>query len=582
MLWHAVTVGHWELVGTFVELVTIPDHMVSSVAKAAVAQGQWLCVFKLLQKYKHFDQSLLVASCPADKQVQSFESLKELVRSDVVKYMPVLGITLLFFVGGDAGEVDSQDAMDFLSEAIRDNLTVRWWTMMIAEGFYSHYLCLSGDHQNQILTILKKAHYTSERSVCGLLAITLAVASRSFDIVPEILSRGILQIEVAVPYVLELALKHEKWLSVGALLQRLVASPDLSWSWRESSVGVHLRSYFEFTQHIDLDRETILQPLRDVCMENGFCEATVLLSFWSGEKDKVLDFLRQNNTASMMRCVLHACVNMDGWDIALQILERQEEFPGVRRHLDNLLWYAAKSENYFFGQAQKEIVQRLIEAGSCTDPKILEGVLPVINTVELFEKLLEHDHINLAQATATGRPFFVRLACRYAQTKAREVLWLEGHLRMEEEDVYGDVQKWYRMLQMAVAAGLSTQCRGSVHPFWSKSDGFDDLMHSPAIFGNVDVLELLYNIGATSYHEIHKLKLKFEQEITSSIISGQRAQKVRECVQCLAKAPRSLRDLCRLEVSFLIGCRKDRRQRAEALGLTRLLTGYVLFHDVLS
>nr|KAG5703054.1 hypothetical protein BaRGS_016215 [Batillaria attramentaria] len=104
-----------------------------------------------------------------------------------------------------------------------------------------------------------------------------------------------------------------------------------------------------------------------------------------------------------------------------------------------------------------------------------------------------------------------------------------------------------------------------------------------AYAGMVDLVNLLYQTGATCSAEMRRLMTRPQigvydivGDADSEVLAG-----VHRYLEDVVSRPRRLLDLCRLELSRIIGCRADRKERALSLGLPLELTRVVLFYDVL-
>ena len=104
-------------------------------------------------------------------------------------------------------------------------------------------------------------------------------------------------------------------------------------------------------------------------------------------------------------------------------------------------------------------------------------------------------------------------------------------------------------------------------------EAFSSPMKRAVETGQLRIAKMVYASGACSNREVHELS-------TSPIIRLTARRDVLEFVEDISSQPRSLRDLCSLTVSHLIGCGAGRDDRAARAGLPPAVRRQVLLEHV--
>lgn len=139
------------------------------------------------------------------------------------------------------------------------------------------------------------------------------------------------------------------------------------------------------------------------------------------------------------------------------------------------------------------------------------------------------------------------------------------------------------MVRLCIRSGISTRefcnesCSGNSLPV-VVSVGLDRPLKEATYNGQLSLVKLLYQSGATSNEELYRLKT--DGSLKTRLETQGRGDIVQYLEQA-ASSPRSLQDLCRLRVSHLIGCRPGRAQRIQSLPLTLIVRDLVSFNDIL-
>ncbi|KAK7089331.1 uncharacterized protein [Littorina saxatilis] len=97
--------------------------------------------------------------------------------------------------------------------------------------------------------------------------------------------------------------------------------------------------------------------------------------------------------------------------------------------------------------------------------------------------------------------------------------------------------------------------------------------------GQMPLVKLLYKAGACSNTQLFRCK---ENADLRNQLQGQRRQGIVEYLDHAATTPRTLQDLCRLQVSHLIGCHPGRVDRVMSLDIYARAKDLINFKDVLS
>ncbi|KAK7108468.1 uncharacterized protein [Littorina saxatilis] len=97
--------------------------------------------------------------------------------------------------------------------------------------------------------------------------------------------------------------------------------------------------------------------------------------------------------------------------------------------------------------------------------------------------------------------------------------------------------------------------------------------------GQMPLVKLLYQAGACSNKQLFRCK---ENADLRNQLQGQGRQDIVEYLDHAATTPRILQDLCRLQVSHLIGCHPDRVERVMSLDMPWPAKDLINFNDVLS
>ena len=182
-------------------------------------------------------------------------------------------------------------------------------------------------------------------------------------------------------------------------------------------------------------------------------------------------------------------------------------------------------------------------------------------------------------------------ACKAGNSRLFQLLWSKGGdlvamdargftpLRYAVESREGALSA---VVGACVAGGASsrqpfTGCPG----IWgSVTDVFRPSTNTPCPFvyafstANLALLTLLTSSGCWSFSTLHSLATLCDTADLHLLTPAQ--TEVIRFVQRLSQSPPSLQNLCRWEISRLIGCRADRKWRARHLGLPSMLRDFVL------
>lgn len=96
--------------------------------------------------------------------------------------------------------------------------------------------------------------------------------------------------------------------------------------------------------------------------------------------------------------------------------------------------------------------------------------------------------------------------------------------------------------------------------------------------GQMPLVKLLHISGAASNAEL--VRLKNDQGLIGQL-SRQGRGDIIQYIQDAACTPRSLKDLCRLRISHLLGCQPGRKERIKSLPVPRLAKDFIRFRDIL-
>ena len=140
---------------------------------------------------------------------------------------------------------------------------------------------------------------------------------------------------------------------------------------------------------------------------------------------------------------------------------------------------------------------------------------------------------------------------------------------------FGDREE---MVKLCIEAGLSTHVPPRTSQYWS-------LMYDPSPMetalrnGQLPLVKLLHKAGACSHEEL--FRLQHDPDLKTRL-KGQGRQDILQYLDTAATTPRSLQDLCRLQISHLLGCRPGRPERVMSLGGPWPVRHLINFEDVLS
>ncbi|KAK7487294.1 hypothetical protein BaRGS_00021522 [Batillaria attramentaria] len=97
--------------------------------------------------------------------------------------------------------------------------------------------------------------------------------------------------------------------------------------------------------------------------------------------------------------------------------------------------------------------------------------------------------------------------------------------------------------------------------------------------GDLPLVRLLYDCGSASNFEIYNMT---SNSVLTKQLYDDWAGDVYEFLQEAAENPCSLKHLCRLAVSHIVGCRPGRQERVASLPVPEHLRDYISFSDILS
>ena len=134
------------------------------------------------------------------------------------------------------------------------------------------------------------------------------------------------------------------------------------------------------------------------------------------------------------------------------------------------------------------------------------------------------------------------------------------------------------MVKLCIEAGLSTHVPPRTSQNWSLM--FDPSPMETALHnGQLPLVKLLHKAGACSNGELFRLQ---HDPVLKTRLKGQGRQDILQYLDTAATTPRSLQDLCRLQISHLLGCRPGRPERVMSLGGPWPVRHLINFEDILS
>lgn len=187
----------------------------------------------------------------------------------------------------------------------------------------------------------------------------------------------------------------------------------------------------------------------------------------------------------------------------------------------------------------------------------------------------------------------MHLACKIGDPCFFKVLWRKGGnpSKVDKQGctpllfaVEGGWERTEDLIRACIDCGTSTwQRQLNARPCDSHSSTFAINLLTSAFYraycnGDLPTLMLLLSSGSVSNAELHELRQLSEYRQADEV--SEKQQQVISFAQRVAKVPPTLQDLCRWEISHMIGCQSNRVARACSLELPSLLTSYILFANV--
>ena len=341
--------------------------------------------------------------------------------------------------------------------------------------------------------------------------------------------------------------------------------------------------------------------LTDWCLETSHGQLALLLSVMSGDEERVARVIDQHKDSiccKVFKVCFHLAVKNTNWGSAvtclrcLSIADAEEAVTYRMRGFDNdlsdLIGKCRERELYSWAtylgvwtrnwenvntdlvhcQSDTSVVDFAIEQASEEDEwDVVRAHLTRCSQDQDLLGSLLHCAVFSGQSDC----------CKTLMTRVDPLLTesVTGTLLYAAVTSDGDREK---MVKLCIEAGLPTH----VPPRTSQnlSSMYDRSPMETALYnGQLPLVKLLHKAGACSNGEL--FRLQHDPDLKTRL-KGQGRQDILQYLDTAATTPRSLQDLCRLQISHLLGCRPGRPERVMSLGGPWPVRHLINFEDVLS
>ena len=260
-----------------------------------------------------------------------------------------------------------------------------------------------------------------------------------------------------------------------------------------------------------------LEALIQNCNDNGMRSWSLHIAAWSRQWDLVSEQITTLHDRSILDFIIAEAAHRQRWDLVLSLLNRCSPTPAA-------------------------LAEPLIHAVRHGEPEIAQLLMHIIDP-------------------------------RSAEHLQRSLLQMAVGSSADREG----------MLRLCIKAGLSTheaRHSGDGLPsvlgvdFESTFNAMQQALHN----GQMPLVRLLHASGTSSNAELTRLNC---DPFLRRQLQGQGREDIVEYLEEAASSPRSLTDLCRLQVSHLIGCQPGREHRVCCLPVPGLVKAYIQFSDLL-
>ena len=341
--------------------------------------------------------------------------------------------------------------------------------------------------------------------------------------------------------------------------------------------------------------------LTDWCLETSYGQLALLLAVMSGDEERVArvtDQLKDSICCEVFKeCFLLAVENTK-WGSAVTCLRCLSIADAEEAVTSNMLDFDMDLSDLIGKCRERELYSWATYLGVWTrdwenvntDLVHCQSDTPVVDfAIEQASKEDEWDvvraHLTRCSQDQDFLGYLLRCGvfrgqsdcCKTLMTRVDPLLAgsVTGTLLHDAVISFGDREE---MVKLCIEAGLSTHVPPRTSQYWS-------LMYDPSPMetalrnGQLPLVKLLHKAGACSHEEL--FRLQHDPDLKTRL-KGQGRQDILQYLDTAATTPRSLQDLCRLQISHLLGCRPGRPERVMSLGGPWPVRHLINFEDVLS
>ena len=340
--------------------------------------------------------------------------------------------------------------------------------------------------------------------------------------------------------------------------------------------------------------------LTDWCLETSHGQLALLLSVMSGDEERVARVIDQHKDSiccKVFKVCFHLAVENTKWGSAvtclrcLSIADAEEAVTSMLDFdidLSDLIGKCRERELYswatYLGVWAGDWENVNTDLVHCqSDTTVVDFAIKEASVQGEWDVVRAHltrcsqDEDLLGSILSCAVPSGQSDCCKTLMTRVDPLLTesVTGTLLYAAVTSDGDREE---MVKLCIEAGLSTHVPPRTSQNWSFM--YDrSPMETALCNGQLPLVKLLHKAGACSNGEL--FRLQHDPELKTRL-KGQGRQDILQYLDTAATTPRSLQDLCRLQISHLLGCRPGRPERVMSLGGPWPVRHLINFEDVLS
>ncbi|KAK7491611.1 hypothetical protein BaRGS_00017064 [Batillaria attramentaria] len=583
------TKKEWSVLDDIVQMKMFEKYTLL-IAYIAFENAQWQRYLEVLTQKVSMMHLETMASLPFKtlSSEQQYVYVSELLRFSVDKcydmaLFKLLDLTLIYIL--QKGTTHSELAKNVVAALCDPNTKLLFYTLFYTGGKEAHIAKLSVVVSRRVLELFLRSLWSDARPACSSFAFLMAAKWEKWEVVKNMVAEagpGKILCHGEAYTVLHTLIKlgKDKCGCAARLLQCLLSAPRLDneacraplWASLDNLREIFVEARFQEDPMYDLDQ------FARVCEDLGLHGAASLVTLWGLAEEETLPynakvFLREGIDSNSAEILLKELIDLRQWNLVLSFLKRLTE------HETFVLTRVAS--RIYKGTGAKAVVKTLIN--NCKDARVLQFLL-----FNIVGRAVDPSLFQLVLAKNLFTPTFVTLTPKRPDLAPTLTTITHAYIQCRKNDAdtkpsdpqCRNTKKAYAILRTCIEAGFSTQLDSSGVTTPSQ---FSHPLSQAAYAGMVDLVNLLYQTGATCSAEMRRLMTRPQigvydivGDADSEVLAG-----VHRYLEDVVSRPRRLLDLCRLELSRIIGCRADRKERALSLGLPLELTRVVLFYDVL-